>query len=109
MRVQLTLFDVTYKTFFGRTWYGPSKSTKRQGKSPLIYDENTYFHSSLHDGNILIVVEAVAVLQDDKKISCGWTALRPFSTDSPGTIQRFYYFFFSCLKHYYLLLLVLYH
>ena len=90
MKIQLTLFDVTYKSFFGRTWSGPSKSIKRsQGKASLSYNENTYFHTPLHDNNILIIVEVVAISHDDKKKSCGWTAFRPFASNSSGTEQRY--------------------
>jgi hypothetical protein len=85
---------MAYRTFFGRTWQGPLKSPKRShGKTSLNYDENTYFHCAIRDNNIIIILEAVAVLNDGKKKSCGWTAFRPYAvnsrTDSSNTTQRY--------------------
>lgn len=90
--MRISLFDMAYRTFFGRTWHGPFKSIKHsQGRSSVSYDENTYFHTAIRDNHILIIFEIVCSLSNGKKKSCGWTAFRPFNLqkqDNAGGLQR---------------------
>ncbi|XP_072022580.1 nephrocystin-4-like [Amphiura filiformis] len=83
--VRLNLFDITYKRFFGRTWVGPRKRSKTSvtNKVPkLQYNVPVYFHTSLADPNIVVVVEVIGILTPKKgrsqHVSCGWGVLRLF-------------------------------
>ncbi|XP_033104596.1 nephrocystin-4-like isoform X2 [Anneissia japonica] len=92
--IRLSLFDITYKRFFGKTWKGPKKACKGEntGNPKLQYNTPVYFHTSLTDPNIVLVVEVVGTIfpksGDAQQISCGWGLLRPFEEDDiPDTSQ----------------------
>ncbi|XP_005404169.1 PREDICTED: nephrocystin-4 isoform X3 [Chinchilla lanigera] len=89
--LRVSLFDVTYRHFFGRTWKTTVKPTKQLSRQPprIVFGEPLYFHTSLNHPNIVAVVEVVAegkarggTLQ---ALSCGFGVLRIFSSrpDSP--------------------------
>ncbi|KAI8794088.1 nephrocystin-4 isoform X1 [Biomphalaria glabrata] len=78
----VSLFDVTYKQFYGRQWKGPivaAKGTKVQ------YNKSVFFHTCINNPNILAVFEVVAHEVDQnghsQAVSCGWTFVRLFSTE----------------------------
>ena len=83
VQVRLSFFDMTYTNFYGRTWKGPFKTFKSsQSKPKLLYDENVYFHTSIRDTHILLVIELVAEYGNNKFMSLGWTAFRPFANNN---------------------------
>ncbi|XP_022085519.1 nephrocystin-4-like isoform X2 [Acanthaster planci] len=100
--VRLHLYDVTYKMFFGRSWVGPRQSTKRgpANTSRLSYNVPVYFHTSLADQNIVLVVEVVRVTTsrggEVQLMACGWGILRLFhqgdfsdtSHSTPAPVKR---------------------
>ncbi|XP_013402548.1 nephrocystin-4 isoform X2 [Lingula anatina] len=82
-QLRLSLFDVTYKQFFGRTWIGPESTAKSTGqKFKVNFNQNVYFHTTLNDLSIVLVVELVAVSFDKsghkRHRSCGWGMVRIF-------------------------------
>ncbi|XP_004863801.1 nephrocystin-4 isoform X2 [Heterocephalus glaber] len=89
--LRVSLFDVTYRHFFGRTWKTMVKPTRQLSQQPprIIFREPFYFHTSLNHPNIVAVVEVVAEgkKQDGspQALSCGFGILRIFSSrpDSP--------------------------
>ncbi|XP_070560469.1 nephrocystin-4-like isoform X2 [Ptychodera flava] len=91
--LRVTLFDLTYKKFFGRTWVGPAKPIKTSStqNARLQYNVPIYFHTSLNDNNIIAVVEIVGVITTKKnkiqRISCGWGIIRPFKTTNLGDLS----------------------
>jgi hypothetical protein len=75
----MSFFDMTFKNFFGLTWKGPT----RQVTDRVTYDESVYFCSSSRDEHILIVIEIAAKSSSSgKAVSCGWTAFRPFLSNT---------------------------
>lgn len=84
--INVTLFDVTYKQFFGLTCITPGKQP--HAKSTNLHcdlDESIFLATSIRDNHILLVCEIVASQGDGKDKSLGWTAFRPFSTDNRVT------------------------
>ncbi|XP_071945028.1 nephrocystin-4-like [Antedon mediterranea] len=85
--IRLSLFDVTFKRFFGRTWKGPKKACKgaSTGNPKLHYNMPVYFHTSLTDPNIVLVIEVVGTMYpkngEAQQISCGWGLLKPFEQE----------------------------
>jgi len=83
VQLRVTLFDMTYSTFYGRTWQGPFKPFKiSQAKPRLHYNENLYFHTTIRDTHVLVVVELVAEYENNKEMGCAWTAFRPFAANA---------------------------
>ncbi|XP_019515908.1 PREDICTED: nephrocystin-4 [Hipposideros armiger] len=89
--LRVSLFDVTYRHFFGRTWktmVRPVEPLPRQ-PSRIIFNEPVYFHTSLTHPTIVAVVEVVAEGRKRdgtlQTLSCGFGILRIFSNkpDSP--------------------------
>ncbi|KAM5268806.1 nephrocystin-4 isoform 4-T11 [Hipposideros larvatus] len=89
--LRVSLFDVTYRHFFGRTWktmVRPVEPLPRQ-PSGIIFNEPVYFHTSLTHPTIVAVVEVVAEGRKRdgtlQTLSCGFGILRIFSNkpDSP--------------------------
>ncbi|XP_005100301.1 nephrocystin-4 isoform X2 [Aplysia californica] len=82
-QLSLCLYDATYRQFFGRQWMGPNLAPRG---SKLQYNKNVYFHTSIHNSNIILVVEvtahSVAPNGRPQHVSCGWCFLRPFGSDS---------------------------
>ncbi|XP_071484844.1 nephrocystin-4-like, partial [Diadema antillarum] len=93
-QLRFSLYDITFKRFFGRTLIGPKKPCKQSSNHGprLQYNVPVYFHTSLADPNIVLVVEIVGNLSDPKtgqrQFSCGWGILRLFQQDDiPDTSQ----------------------
>ncbi|XP_071840726.1 nephrocystin-4-like isoform X2 [Apostichopus japonicus] len=100
--IRLSIFDVTFKRFFGKTWTGPRKVVKAKGnkKTLLHYNTPVYFHTSLTEPNIVLVAEIVGIVEDKNgrihHLSCGWSVLRIFqqgefvdaSSGSPAPVKR---------------------
>ncbi|XP_034358363.1 nephrocystin-4 [Arvicanthis niloticus] len=94
--LRVSLFDVTYKYFFGRTWKTTVKPTNQLSKQPprIIFNEPLYFHTTLSHPSIVAVVEVVA---EGKKrdgtlqvLSCGFGILRIFGNkpESPTSAAQ---------------------
>ncbi|XP_073653076.1 nephrocystin-4 isoform X12 [Tursiops truncatus] len=86
--LRVSLFDVTYRHFFGRTWKSPARPLEPLCRQPprIDFSEPFYFHTSLNHPNIVAVVEVVTegrrrdgTLQ---ALSCGFGILRIFSNNS---------------------------
>lgn len=87
-QVYVSLYDLAYRHFFGSQWVGPILAPQGGGgaKRPkLKYNESLYFHTSIHNANIVAVVEVVAITQGasakPKRVSCGWSVLRIFDEE----------------------------
>ncbi|KAH9490048.1 Nephrocystin-4 [Bulinus truncatus] len=81
-QILVSLFDITYKQFYGKQWKGPIQSAKG---NKLQYNKNLFFHTCINNANILAVFEVVAHAVDQdghsQSVSCGWTFVRPFNTE----------------------------
>ncbi|XP_068935560.1 nephrocystin-4 [Petaurus breviceps papuanus] len=97
--LRISLFDVTYRHFFGRTWKSTARPAKPMvGEQPrIIFNEPVYFHTSLNHPHIIAVVEVVAEGRKRdgslQMVACGFGILRLFSTkseapDSPTQDRR---------------------
>lgn len=97
--LRVSLFDVTYKHFFGRTWKTTVKPTNQLSKQPprILFNEPLYFHTTLSHPSIVAVIEVVA--EGRKRdgalqvLSCGFGILRifgnkPESPTSAGQDKR---------------------
>ncbi|XP_072887786.1 nephrocystin-4 [Hemitrygon akajei] len=80
-QLRLSLFDITYSHFFGRTWKSsphPIKHTHGQ-QSKVSFNQAVYFHTSLNCTHIVIVVEVVAIARkhegNEQILSCGFGIL----------------------------------
>ncbi|XP_054576798.1 nephrocystin-4 [Eptesicus fuscus] len=94
--LRVSLFDVTYRHFFGRTWRSAARPVEPLPRQPprIVLNEPVYFHTSLSHPGIVAVVEVAAhgrrrdgTLQS---LSCGFGILRIFSskTESPRTASQ---------------------
>ncbi|XP_027699839.1 nephrocystin-4 isoform X2 [Vombatus ursinus] len=88
--LRISLFDVTYRHFFGRTWKSAARPAKCVvGEQPrIVFNEPVYFHTSLNHSNVVVVVEVVA---EGKRrdgslqmVACGFGILRLFSAKPEG-------------------------
>ncbi|XP_073937613.1 nephrocystin-4 isoform X1 [Castor canadensis] len=94
--LRVSLFDVTYRHFFGRTWKTTVKPTKQLSRQPprIIFNEPFYFHTSLNHPNIVTVVEVVAEGRKRdgtlQTLSCGFGILRIFGNkpESPTSASQ---------------------
>ncbi|XP_033642216.1 nephrocystin-4-like isoform X2 [Asterias rubens] len=100
--IRLHLFDLTYTMFFGRSWVGPRRTIKKGAaqNTRLQCNVPVYFHTSLADPNIVIVIEIVRVtvpkLGKAQHMSSGWGILRIFqqgdftdtSHSTPAPVKR---------------------
>ncbi|XP_050009218.1 nephrocystin-4 isoform X1 [Alexandromys fortis] len=94
--LRVSLFDVTYRHFFGRTWKTVVKPTNQLSRQPprIIFNEPFYFHTTLNHPNIVAVVEVVA--EGRKRdgslqvLSCGFGILRIFGNkpESPTSAAQ---------------------
>ncbi|XP_076421881.1 nephrocystin-4 isoform X1 [Peromyscus maniculatus bairdii] len=94
--LRVSLFDVTYKHFFGRTWKTMVKSTNQLSRQPprIIFNEPFYFHTTLNHPNVVAVVEVVA--EGRKRdgtlqvLSCGFGIIRIFGNkpESPTSAAQ---------------------
>ncbi|XP_062889534.1 nephrocystin-4 isoform X2 [Mobula hypostoma] len=80
-QLRLSLFDITYSHFFGRTWKSsphPIKHTHGQ-QSKVSFNQAVYFHTSLNCTHIVIIVEVVAIAKkregSEQILSCGFGIL----------------------------------
>ncbi|XP_023555227.1 nephrocystin-4 isoform X2 [Octodon degus] len=84
--LRVSLFDITYRHFFGRTWRTTVKPTKQLARQPprIVFGEPLYFHTTLNHPNIVAVVEVVAEGKEQggtlQALSCGFGILRIFSS-----------------------------
>ncbi|KAB0377146.1 hypothetical protein FD755_011590 [Muntiacus reevesi] len=94
--LRVSLFDVTYRHFFGRTWKSSSRPTEPLSRQParIVFNEPLYFHTSLNHPHVVAVVEVVVegrrrdgTLQT---LSCGFGILRIFShkPESPTSTSQ---------------------
>ncbi|KAK7817291.1 hypothetical protein U0070_004428 [Myodes glareolus] len=91
--LQVSLFDVTYRHFFGRTWKTMVKPTNQLSRQPprILFNEPFYFHTTLNHPNIVAVVEVVA--EGRKRdgtlqvLSCGFGILRIFGNKPESPIS----------------------
>ncbi|XP_016074580.1 PREDICTED: nephrocystin-4-like, partial [Miniopterus natalensis] len=94
--LRVSLFDVTYRHFFGRTWKSTARPAEPLSRQPsrIVFNEPLYFHTSLNHPNVVAVVEVVAggrkrdgTLQ---ALSCGFGILRIFSNkpESPPSAAQ---------------------
>ncbi|XP_053308390.1 nephrocystin-4 [Spea bombifrons] len=85
-QIRLSLFDVTYHHFFGRTWRSTSKPCKAtSGQTPkVIFNEPVYILAAPNDPNIVAVVEVVAITKKrdgaTQELSCGFGIMTLFSS-----------------------------
>ncbi|XP_027964343.1 nephrocystin-4 isoform X2 [Eumetopias jubatus] len=94
--LRVSLFDVTYRHFFGRTWktaVRPAEQLPRQ-PSRIVFDEPVYFHTSLNHPNVVAVVEVVTEGRKRdgslQALSCGFGILRIFGNklESPTSASQ---------------------
>uniref|UniRef100_A0A8C6FIF1 Nephrocystin 4 n=1 Tax=Moschus moschiferus TaxID=68415 RepID=A0A8C6FIF1_MOSMO len=94
--LRVSLFDVTYRHFFGRTWKSSSRPAEPLSRQParIVFNEPLYFHTSLNHPHVVAVVEVVVegrrrdgTLQT---LSCGFGILRIFShkPESPTSTSQ---------------------
>ncbi|XP_044798847.1 nephrocystin-4 isoform X4 [Bubalus bubalis] len=94
--LRVSLFDVTYRHFFGRTWKSSPRPAEPLTRQParIVFNEPLYFHTSLNHPHIVAVVEVVVegrrrdgTLQ---ALSCGFGILRIFShkPESPTSTSQ---------------------
>ncbi|XP_072587222.1 nephrocystin-4 isoform X10 [Vulpes vulpes] len=94
--LRVSLFDVTYRHFFGRTWKTAVRPAEQLSRQPsrIIFDEPLYFHTSLNHPNVVAVVEVVTEgrKQDGslQALSCGFGILRIFGNklESPTSASQ---------------------
>ncbi|XP_017650903.1 nephrocystin-4 isoform X3 [Nannospalax galili] len=85
--LRVSLFDITYRHFFGRTWKTTSRPTMQRSRQPprIVFSELFYFHTSLNHPNIVAVVEVVTEGRKRdgtlQTLSCGFGILRIFSSE----------------------------
>uniref|UniRef100_A0A8C9JWG9 Nephrocystin 4 n=1 Tax=Panthera tigris altaica TaxID=74533 RepID=A0A8C9JWG9_PANTA len=94
--LRVSLFDVTYRHFFGRTWKTAVRPVEQLSRQPsrIIFDESLYFHTSLNHPNIVAVVEVVTEGRRPdgslQALSCGFGILRIFGNklESPTSASQ---------------------
>ncbi|NXE53112.1 NPHP4 protein, partial [Casuarius casuarius] len=90
-QLRLSLFDVTYRHFFGKTWKSsrrPLHSVPRQ-PARVVFNETVYFHTSLNHPSVTAVVEVVAIAKKQdgisQDLSCGFGIIHLFNSKSEPT------------------------
>ncbi|XP_058408726.1 nephrocystin-4 isoform X5 [Diceros bicornis minor] len=94
--LRVSLFDVTYRHFFGRTWRSMVRPADQLSRQPsrIVFNEPLYFHTSLNHPNIVAVVEVVAEGRKRdgtlQALSCGFGILRIFGNkpESPTSATQ---------------------
>ncbi|KAM4872565.1 nephrocystin-4 isoform 2-T2 [Thomomys bottae] len=94
--LRVSLFDVTYRHFFGKTWKSTVTPAKQLSRQPprVVFNEPFYFHTSLNHPNIVAVVEVVTEGRKRdgtiQMLSCGFGILRIFSNkpESPTAASQ---------------------
>ncbi|XP_069466369.1 nephrocystin-4 [Ambystoma mexicanum] len=98
-QLRISLFDISYRHFFGKTWKSTPRLFKTNtGQPPNVkFNEPVYFYTSLNHTNVVAVVEVVALGRKtdgtNLDLSCGFGILRLFgdqlsTTDSDGQNKR---------------------
>ncbi|XP_045856473.1 nephrocystin-4 isoform X1 [Meles meles] len=91
--LRVSLFDVTYRHFFGRTWKTTVRPVEPLSRQPsrIVFEEPVYFHTSLNHPNVVAVVEVVTEGRKRdgslQALSCGFGILRLFGNklESPAS------------------------
>ncbi|XP_064446117.1 nephrocystin-4 isoform X4 [Mirounga angustirostris] len=94
--LRMSLFDVTYRHFFGRTWKTAVRPAEQLSRQPsrIVFDEPVYFHTSLNHPNVVAVVEVVTEGRKRdgslQALSCGFGILRIFGNklESPTSASQ---------------------
>nr|KAF6506895.1 nephrocystin 4 [Rousettus aegyptiacus] len=94
--LRVSLFDVTYRHFFGKTWRTAVRPVELPSRpaSRIVFNEPVYFHTSLNHPNIVAVVEVAAEGRKRdgslQTLSCGFGILRIFSSkpESPPSASQ---------------------
>ncbi|XP_059230229.1 nephrocystin-4 isoform X6 [Mustela nigripes] len=94
--LRVSLFDVTYRHFFGRTWKTTVRPVEPLSRQPsrIVFEEPVYFHTSFNHPNVVAVVEVVTegLKQDGslQALSCGFGILRLFGhkLESPASASQ---------------------
>nr|XP_035920399.1 nephrocystin-4 isoform X1 [Halichoerus grypus]XP_035920401.1 nephrocystin-4 isoform X1 [Halichoerus grypus] len=94
--LRVSLFDVTYRHFFGRTWKTAVRPVEQLSRQPsrIVFDEPVYFHTSLNHPNMVAVVEVVTEGRKRdgslQALSCGFGILRIFGNklESPTSASQ---------------------
>ncbi|XP_029434862.1 nephrocystin-4 isoform X2 [Rhinatrema bivittatum] len=90
-QLRLSLFDLTYRCFFGRTWKSGGRCLRAvPGQPPRInFNEPVYFHTSLNHTNLVAVVEIVVLAKkrdgSHVDLSCGFGVLHLFNKQPEPT------------------------
>uniref|UniRef100_A0A8B9I3H1 Nephrocystin 4 n=1 Tax=Anser brachyrhynchus TaxID=132585 RepID=A0A8B9I3H1_9AVES len=85
-QLRLSLFDVAYHHFFGRTWRSSARTPRSapQQRPRVVFNEAVYFHTSLNHPSITAVVEVVATAQTpegpSRDLSCGFGLIPLFDS-----------------------------
>jgi hypothetical protein len=89
VQLRVSLFDLRYKKFYGRTWSGPIvKLNHKKGKIKLDNKERLLFHTPIRDHDIVIAVELLCLKNDMKPLSLGWAVFRPFNLIDTKTVSK---------------------
>ncbi|KAM4652363.1 nephrocystin-4 [Discoglossus pictus] len=84
-QIRVSLFDLAYHHFFGRTWKSLAKPLKTYPDQTLkaIFNEPIYFHTTLNNASIVAVVEVVVLAKTrdgiKKELSCGFGIMYLFT------------------------------
>ncbi|XP_067328913.1 nephrocystin-4 isoform X2 [Anolis sagrei] len=87
-QLRLSLFDASYRHFFGKTWRSDTQPLKAMAGQPptVTFNETVYFHTPLAHPSIVLVVEVVAMARQrdgsPQDLSCGFGLLPLFSSTS---------------------------
>ncbi|XP_063001423.1 nephrocystin-4 [Elgaria multicarinata webbii] len=90
-QLRLSLFDIAYHHFFGKTWRSATRPLKTvPGQPPMVaFNEAVYLHTSLDHPSVVMVVEVVAAAKrrdgTPQDLSCGFGILHLFSSKSEPT------------------------
>ncbi|XP_013922450.1 PREDICTED: nephrocystin-4, partial [Thamnophis sirtalis] len=91
-QLRLSLFDLAYRQFFGRTWRSPSRPLKSvPGQLPsVVFNETVYFLTPVGHPGVLMVLEIVATAKGQdaapREVGCGFGFLRLFNGKSEPLI-----------------------
>ncbi|XP_075293495.1 nephrocystin-4 isoform X2 [Opisthocomus hoazin] len=87
-QLRLSLFDATYRRFFGTTWRSGWRAARATPPRPprAAFDEAVYFHTSLNHPGIAAVVEVVVTVGKgdggSRHLSCGFGLIPLFGSGS---------------------------
>ncbi len=88
LQVHASLFDITYKQFYGRTCMGAFKSVNlEKGVAVCKYDESMFLATAISHMHVLNVCELVTI-SEGKETSLGWSAFRPFGDSDEKSMHK---------------------